>query len=175
MSVKTLLRCAIAFAVAMPLYALADSFNMKTGAWEITTTTLMNGMLIPAEDLAGMPPAQRARIEKAMQARAGKPSTHVMKSCVTKTDLDQDRVLKADDEEHCKKKIISKSSSKIVYEQTCSGHEASKSTVTVEAKTPESIAASMDMVQQRSGGGKIHVDMKGKWLGSSCAGIKDKS
>jgi hypothetical protein len=173
MPVKIFLRCAVAFAVAIPVYALADSFNAKPGAWEITMTTLTKGMMIPAEDLADMPPAQRARIEKAMQARAGKPSTHVTKSCVTKADLDQDRVLKSDEDEHCKKNIISKSASKIVYEQTCSGPEASKSTVTVEAKSPESLAATMDMVQQRSGGGKIHVDIKGKWLGASCAGIKD--
>jgi hypothetical protein len=172
MPVKILLRCAIAFAVAMPLYAYADSFNAKPGAWEITTTTLMQGMVIPAEALADMPPAQRARIEKSMQARAGKPSTHVTKSCVTKADLDQDRVLKSDDEEHCKKKIISKSASKIVYEQTCPAPDASKSTVKVETSTPESIAATMDMVRG-SGDGKIHVDIKGRWLGASCAGIKD--
>jgi len=107
-----------------------------------------------------------------MQARAGKPSTHVTKSCVTKADLDQDRVLKSDDEEHCKKKIISKSASKIVYEQTCPAPDASKSTVKVETSTPESIAATMDMVQG-GGDGKIHVDIKGRWLGASCAGIKD--
>jgi hypothetical protein len=172
MPVKILLRCAIAFAVASPLYALASSFNAKPGAWEITTTTLTQGMMIPAEALANMPPAQRARIENSMQARSGKPSTHVTKSCVTKADLDQDRVLKSDDEEHCKKKIISKSASKIVYEQTCPAPDASRTTVKVEASTPESIAATMDMVQG-GGDGKIHVDIKGRWLGASCAGIKD--
>jgi hypothetical protein len=174
MFIRNLLRCAIALTVAMPLYALADSFNAKPGAWEITTTTLTKGMLIPAQALANMPPAQRARVEQSMQARSGKPSTHVTKSCVTKTDLDQDRVLKSDDEENCKKKIVSKSASKIVYEQTCTAPNASKSTVKVEAMTPESIAASMDMVQGGAGG-KIHVDIKGRWLGASCAGIKDNS
>jgi len=174
MSIRNLLYCAIAFTYAMPLYALADSFNAKPGAWEITTTTLTTGMLIPAEALANMPPAQRAKVEKSMQARSGKPSTHVTKSCVTKTDLDQDRVLKSDDEEDCKKKIVSKSASKIIYEQTCTGENAYKSTVKVEARTPESISANMDMVQGGSGA-KIHVDIKGKWLGSSCVGIKDDS
>lgn len=171
MFISNLLRCAIAFTVAMPLYALADSFNAKPGAWEITTTTLTKGMLIPAEALANMPPARRAQVEKTMQARAGKPSTHVTKSCVTKTDLDQDRVLKSDDEKDCKKKIVSKSASKLEYEQACAAPNASKSTVKVEAKTPESIAASMDMVRGGDGG-KIHVDIKGRWLGNSCAGIK---
>jgi len=174
MTARNLLRCTIAFAVAMPLYALADSFNAKLGAWEITSTSMTSGMLIPAEALANMPPDQRARIEKSMQARSGKPSTHVMKSCVTKSDLDQDRVLKSEDDENCKRKIISKSASKIVYEQTCKAPNASKSTVKVETKTPESMEAVMDMVQV-GGSGKIHVVIKGRWLGSSCAGIKDDS
>lgn len=170
MLVRYLLRYALVFSFAMPFCALADQFNVKPGAWESTVTTLTKGMMIPAEALAGMPPAQRAKVEKSMQARSGKPSTH--KSCVTKADLDQDRMIKAEDEANCKKKIISKSASKMVYEQTCTGENAYKSTVTVEAKTPESIAATMDMVR-RGDGGKIHVDMKGKWLGASCAGIKD--
>jgi len=174
MYIRNLLRCAIAFTVAMPLYALADSFNAKPGAWEITTTTLTKGMMIPAEALAGMPPAQRAKLEQSMQARSGKPSTHVTKSCVTKADLDQDRVLKPDDEQNCKRKIISKSASKIVYEEICTGENAYKSTVKLESRTPESISANFDMVRD-GGGGKIHVDIKGKWLGSSCAGIKDNS
>jgi hypothetical protein len=170
---RNLLRFAIAFAVTMPLSALADSFNAKPGAWEISATTLMKGMMISAEALAGMPPEQRAMVERTMKARSGKPNTLVTKSCVTKADLDQDRMIKSEDEESCKKKIISKSASKMVYEQTCTGENAYKSTVTLEAKTPESIAATMDMVQS-DGGGKVHVEMKGKWLGTSCAGIKDK-
>jgi hypothetical protein len=172
MFIRNLLRCAIAFVVAMPMYTFAASFNAKPGAWEITTTTLTTGMMIPAEALANMPPAQRAKIEKSMQARSGKPSTHVTKNCVTQKKLDQDSMIASDDEEHCKKKIITKSASKIVYEQTCAAPNASRSTVKVEAMTPESIAASMNMVQG-GGGGKIHVDIKGRWLGASCAGIKD--
>jgi hypothetical protein len=173
MSVKILLRFAVAFAVATPLYALADSFNMKPGAWEMTVTTLTSGMLIPPEALANMPPAQRARLEKAKQAREGKPHTHVTKSCVTKESLDQDRVIKSDDEEHCKKKVISKSAKKIVYEETCGDPNPSKSNVMMEASTPESMQAHMDMVRGKADEGRIQVDFKGKWLGASCAGIKD--
>lgn len=172
MFIRSLLRCAVACAVASPLYALADSLNAKAGAWEMTMTTLTTGMPAPAEALAKMPPEQRAKIEQAMQARAGKPSTHVTKSCVTKEDLDQDRVIKSDDEDQCTRKIISKSANKIVFEQTCAAPHASTSSVTVEAKTPESIVASMDMVQGGASG-KIHVDIKGRWLGASCAGIEE--
>jgi hypothetical protein len=173
MSVKSLLGFAIALIVATPFYALADSFNAKTGAWEITAITLTKDMLIPAEALANMPPEKRAEIEKMMQARAGKPSTHVRKSCVTQQKLDQDRMITSDDEEQCKKKIISKSANKLVIERTCPEPHAYTAKWVIEAKTPESLAASMDVVQ--SGGGKVHVDIKGRWLGASCAGIKDDS
>jgi Protein of unknown function (DUF3617) len=172
MFTSSLLRCAIAVAVVTPMYALADSLNVKTGAWEMTTTTLMTGMPVPAEAMANMPPEQRAKIEKAMQARADKPSTHLTKSCVTKTDLDQDRMLRSDDEEQCTRKVTSKSATKIVYEQTCAAPHASTSTVMIEAKTSESIVVSMDMVHGGASG-KVHVDIKGRWLGASCAGIED--
>jgi hypothetical protein len=83
-------------------------------------------------------------------------------------------MIKPDDEQNCKRNIVSKSASKIVYEETCTGENAYKSTVKLESRTPESISANFDMVRD-GGGGKRHVDIKGKWLGSSCAGIKDKS
>jgi hypothetical protein len=140
----------------------------------MTMTTLVAGLQPPAEALAKMPPEQRANIEKALQARAGKPSTLVTQSCVTQQDLDQDRIIKSEHEEQCRKKVISKSASKIVIEQTCGAPSASTSTVVIEAKTPESIAATMDLVQAGTGG-KVHVDIKGRWLGTSCAGVKDDS
>jgi hypothetical protein len=173
MFARSLLQCAVAFAVATPMYALADSLNAKPGAWEMTTTSLTAGMPIPAEALAKMPPEQRAKIEQSMQARAGKPSTHVTKSCITKHDLDQDQVIKSDEETQCKKKIISKSATRIAFEQTCAAPHASTAKVMIEARTPESIVASMDMVQGGASG-KVHVDIKGRWLGASCAGIKER-
>ena len=173
MSVRSLLRCAVAFAVAAPLCALADSLNVKTGAWEMATVTVTTGMPVPAEALARMPPEQRAKLNEVFLARAGKSRTHVKKSCVTQKDLDQDRVIKSDDEGHCSRKVLSKSADKIVFEQTCEAPRASTSTLTIEAKTPESIVYSMDIVP-RGAGGKVHVDINGRWLAASCAGIKDR-
>jgi hypothetical protein len=138
----------------------------------MTVITLTNGTPVPTEALAQMPPEQRARIEKTMQAHAGKPGTHVAKSCVTKKDLDQDNVLKSGDERHCKNKIISKSASRILYEQTCAAPRSSKATVKVEARLTESMVATMDMMQGGPGG-KIHMDIEGRWLGASCSGIED--
>ena len=173
MFARSLLHCTVAYLVTVPASALADSLNAKPGAWEMTTTTLTTGNPAPADALAKMPPEQRARIEQAMQARAGKPSTHVKKSCVTKEDLDRDRMIKSDDDDaKCARKILSKTSVRVAYEQTCAAPHASTSNVTIEARSPESMVVSMDMAQGGSAG-KVHVDIKGRWLGASCAGIKD--
>jgi hypothetical protein len=167
---RNLLRCTVAFALAIPLSALAGSMNVKPGAWEMTATSVTSGMSAPVDATANMPSDQRAMMEKAMQAYAAKPRTIVTKSCVTKEDLDEDRMFKDDEGQKCTKKIISKSANKMVIEMICSKPQASKATITTEAKSPESIASSMDMMQ--GNGGKIHVDVKGRWLGASCEGIK---
>jgi hypothetical protein len=155
--------------------ALADSLNVKPGTWEMSVTTLTSGLLIPPDLLAKMPPEQRAKIEQSMQARSGKPMTHTSKECVTQQDLDQNRMIKEGNEEdgpQCTTKVISKSSSKLVIERTCPAPRASTSQMTMEAKTPESIVGSIDTT--RAGSGKVHVDIKGRWLSASCAEIKDR-
>ncbi len=169
MFTKDIFRCALALAIVVPLHGFADALNVKTGAWEMTTTTLITGMPMPAEALAEMTPEQRARIEAMMAARAGKPSKHVSKSCVTKEDLDQDSMIKSDNVD-CKKDVISRSTTKIVVTETCDAPHASTSNVIIEARTPENVVASMDMTQPGASG-KIHVDVDGRWLGASCAGI----
>ncbi|MGB9149878.1 MAG: DUF3617 domain-containing protein [Burkholderiales bacterium] len=171
---KNLFRCAVAVVLAVPFYSSADSFKVKPGAWEMTTTTVTSGSMMPPDVLAKMPPEQRAKMEATMNARAGKPTSHVTKSCVTQKDLDEDRMTKSDDDQSCTKKIISKSATKLVMERTCAAPKPSKMTLTQEAKTPESVVVSMDMVQGASGG-KVHVNMVGRWLGASCKGIDKDS
>ena len=161
----------LAVAFTMPLCAFAESLNVKVGAWEMTTTTLMTGMMVPVEAQAKMSPEQRAMIEEAMKAYAGKPTTDVSKACVTKEDLDQDRLLMSENEDQCKRKIISKSATKIAFELTCAEPSPYKSTVTIEARTSEGIVGSMNIVQE-DGSGKVHVDIKGRWLGTGCEGIE---
>ena len=119
--------------------ALADSLIAKPGAWEVTTTTLMSGMPIPPDALAQMPPDKRARLEAAMQARAGKSTTHVHTSCVTQNDLDEDRLIKSDDEDQCTQKIIANSAIRRVIEKTCPAPHTSTSQMTMEVKTPRKL------------------------------------
>ena len=57
---------------ALPFATQAETLDIKTGAWEITMKTLIEGMQIPQKAMASMPPDQRARMEEAMRARSGK-------------------------------------------------------------------------------------------------------
>ena len=154
------------------LPALAASLNLKAGAWETTTNATITGSPVPDAALANMTPAQRAGLEKAMQARSQKPVAKVKKSCMTQKDLDEDHLLRSDSERQCSMKILSKSANRLVFEQTCPAPNAAVSTVTMEATTPESVVMDIDVVQ---GGahGKVHVTTKGRWLGASCTGIKN--
>lgn len=156
--------------------AQAESLNVKPGAWEMTMTTVASGMKLSPEMSANMTPAQRAQMEQMMKAREGKPHTMTTPSCITKEDVSHDRIIKEmeeedDDPAQCKVKVISKSSSKLVIDQICPGPPPSTGHLTIEAKTPESIVATGDKNIQ--GSGKAHMDIKGKWLGASCAGVED--
>jgi len=164
---------ALALALGVPLQTFAASFNVRPGAWQMSMSTLLVGNPLPPEALASMPPEKRARVEEAMKARAGKPVTITHKACVSQEDLDQNRIIQADkNDNQCTRKVLSKSASRLVMEQTCPEPHASTTQMTIEAKTPETLSANIVRVRG-DGKGKVTVDVKGFWLGPDCAGIKD--
>ncbi len=180
MTVSFLRRLLVGLALLPPAHlvefatppAWADSFNMKPGAWEITTTVQLSGSRIPPEILAKMPPEQRAKTEQAERTAALNPKSIVSKECITKEDLDHDRIIKEGEEESespCPTTIITKSSNKLVLERSCPPPKESVSNILLEAPSPESLVGKFDRIQQ---GRKIHSEMKGRWLGASCAGIE---
>jgi hypothetical protein len=67
----TKLVCAALVLTALPVASRAATLDIRTGAWEVTSKFLMEGIMIPKDVLARAPPAQRARIEAAMRARSG--------------------------------------------------------------------------------------------------------
>ena len=154
--------------------ALAESLNVKPGAWEMTHMTRMTEMPIPPSVISRMPPERRAPLEQSMRAYATRPKTRVFKDCLTRKDLNQNRLIKEEREENapqCTMKVISKSSNKLAIERSCPAPHATTSQITMEAKTPESLDGSIDEVH--TGSDKVHVDIKGRWLSASCAEITD--
>ena len=135
--------------------ARAESFNIKPGVWEMTTTTVALGM----------------------KARKGKPHRTTMQSCLTKDDVSQNRIIKEmededeDSEVHCKVNVISKSSSKLIIDKMCPGPSPSTTRFTIHTKTPDSLVATGERVQQ--GSGKSRVDIKGRWIEAGCEGMEE--
>jgi hypothetical protein len=149
----------------LPTIASAASLNVKTGAWEMTTTSSAAAVNIPAETLAKLPPEMRAKFAAQMKASQ---QPHAVKSCVTQADLDQNKVLNANEVAGCTHKIISASSSKMVVDASCPAPYESTSHSSFEAITPENIQGAIDVNVKNT---KIHIDIKGHWLTSSCASI----
>lgn len=170
MFARILATTAVALAAGVPVCALAESFNAKTGAWEMTVTTTTTGNPLSPSMLADMPPEKRAKVEQAMKERDGKPITTSYKTCITQKELDQDHFINSEDNVQCTKKVLTKSATKLVLDQTCPPPHASTGRATIEAKTPERLLGTIDTVQ---GGatGKAHVEIRGKWLAASCEGV----
>jgi hypothetical protein len=170
---RTLLTITVALVLGTPLRALAESFDVKPGTWQMSLTTLIAGKPIPQEALESMPADKRAMVEEALKKRAGKPLTISQKTCVSQKDLDQDRILHAvKEDKNCARNILSRSATKLVMEQTCPEPYASTAQMTIEAATPETLTATIDLVRAEAKG-KIHLDVKGHWLAESCEGAKD--
>lgn len=170
MFARTLITIAVAL---VPLPSLADTFDAKPGAWQMSVSTLLVGNPLPQEALDSMPPEKRAKVEAAMKSRAGKSVTITQKVCLTQKQLEQDRIVKfGENDTECTRNIVSKSATKLVMEQTCPEPHASTSHMTIEAQTPETLSASVVRVRG-DGKGKVNLDVKGFWLGPDCAGLKD--
>ncbi|WP_228254934.1 DUF3617 domain-containing protein [Aquirhabdus parva] len=160
--------CSIWSIVFIPLICQAATLNVKAGAWEVTTSSSAKGMTLPAETLAKIPPAMRAKIEAGIKANQ-KP--HVNKSCITQADLDQNKMLSANEFGSCTRKVISSSSTKMTLESTCPAPHASTALITVEALNPENMIGTIDITAASV---KTHIDIKGHWLTSNCSGIEER-
>ncbi len=146
----------------------AAPLDIKTGLWEVSSKTDMNGSPIPADVLKQMPPDQRAKMMAIFKNR--KATTHTIQSCITKDDLD--RPFKAqDEEENCKSTIVTATPTKAEYKIQCSGTEAHSGVMKIEALSRESIRGSTTM-QVNSGKGTVANEMSGRWISANCGNVK---
>lgn len=171
------------FVLLMPLVfqAAADDikpFDAKVGLWETTSTTEITGMLampqIPEEQLAKMPPEQRAKLEAMIKGRGmGGPRTNTSKSCVTRESLEK-ALSFGQNEESCTRKVVTSSSSKQEIHIECvRGKSTMTGDLTVERLDGEHARGSMVM---KSAGADRPIDMKmsftSKWLSADCGDVK---
>lgn len=165
--------CAGLLLLAAPALA-ADGLDVKTGLWETTITTQMQGTPpVPPSVLEKMSPEQRARmLAAARQAAARGPQTFVEKSCVTAADL-QKGAFKAggdDEEEACTYKVTAQTRSLQQMTVSCKGEVPRTAVMRVEALDREHVKGT---VENDAGASRSTLQISGRWLGSDCKGVDD--
>jgi len=135
--------------------------DVKTGEWETTVVTHMQGAPpIPEEQLSRMPPDQRARLEAIMKQAGNRTTT--TKGCLKKEDLTQ---LKLNDNKNCKTTLVSSSRSKQVVHMDCDFNGAKQTAdMTYEALSTESVKFSL----QSAGAATLNLNGTSKWLSATC-------
>jgi hypothetical protein len=154
--------------------------DVKTGQWETTVTSQMSGLpqaaqkmpAIPPEQLAQLPPEQRARIEAALK-QAGAPRTTTSKTCVKKTDLAKLNV-NNDQNKNCKTTLVNSSRTRQELHMDCDINGAKQTgAIVIEALNSESIKFNVQVAAGNSGP-PMNVTINGtsKWLGATCTDAK---
>lgn len=167
---KRLTCSAIVAALSASAAWAGTGLDVKTGLWTVTTTTDIQGSMIPAAAMANIPPAQRAKIEAAMKARsAAGPKSHVTKNCVTEKDL-QDGAFRADKEDReCVYKITSQTATRQEGTMVCGGDEKRTGKIKIEALSREHVKGQIDIVSER---GRVAVQLDSQWVGANCGNVK---
>lgn len=163
-------RAIIFTGLLLPLLVLAaDRLNVRTGLWEITTSTVTQGTpQIPADVLAKMTPQQRAQMEAAFASRAAAgPHVNTTRDCITEEDLTKPFYR----EKECSAKIVKNTATSQEIDVVCAGEHSNTGKMHINTPTPESMNGTMEL---RMSGGEdamvIKTQLKGRWLGASCKG-----
>lgn len=149
--------------------------NIKPGLWESTRTIKTAGETpIPAELLNRMTPAQRARMEERMKANsAGHSNTATEKHCVTREDLERDRLKLAETKE-CTTTVLNSTSTSVRAKLVCNT-EGMHATGTLELLAADSEHVNGSYQSTMNGNGhRMNVEgtWTSKWLGSSCGNVQ---
>lgn len=152
-----------------------QSLNIKAGLWESTRTIKRTGeMPIPAEMLNRLTPEQRARMEERMKANSGGHSSTVTeKHCITREDLERDR-LKIAEAKECTTTVVNSTSTNLKGKMVCeTAGMHSTGTLELVAVDPEHVNGSYhSTVDGNDHTMKVEGTWTSKWLGSTCGDVK---
>ncbi|HMD35058.1 MAG TPA: DUF3617 domain-containing protein [Vicinamibacterales bacterium] len=175
----TPLRPAGAAAAALCLTAViaaqAPLMDVKLGLWDITTKTNLGGAMSPMpkvsdEDLAKIPPAQRAQIEAMMKTAAGAPMT--IKQCLTKEKYEKNLFAPQRPNQNCTQTITKNTKTVLEANVVCTS-PASSGTVHIDAASPTAYQGTVKSKSTERGRQmEITIEMSGKWLGADCGDVK---
>jgi hypothetical protein len=159
--------------LAIPLLASsAEQLNIKTGLWEITSSTQMSGTpQLPKEITAKMTPEQRAKLEADMKSATKDAKKNVDRSCITQKDIERPFHGAS---ENCKQSIVRTTRTTQEVNLVCSGEPKGTGYIRITTPTPETMTGVMDI---KMGDGKDALNLKanlsGRWLGADCGDEAD--
>ena len=146
--------------------------NIKLGLWETTLSSKWSGQLpILAEDLSGLTPEQRAKLEEAMKKAVSSPHEITYERCVTKEKLNTSNPSHGGP---CTETTPSSTSSRLVLKLKCTDEKMQMSlTFELEALNTENIKGS-GHGSMTSGNHTANVESTytSKWIGSACGDVK---
>jgi hypothetical protein len=158
------------------------AIDVKPGLWENTTTSEMSGVLpnmpqISPDQLARIPPEQRARVEAMMKGGVGAPQTNTIKACVTKEQLS--KPLFDNGDKSCAYKLTNSSSSTQQIHVECDRNN-NKSTGDITFERVDSEHVKGTAVLKVSGGTtntaaqgmNVKLTFSNKFLSSDCGSVK---
>jgi len=147
--------------------------DVKTGQWEATVTSQITGLpqarpQLSPDQLAKLPPEQRAKVEALM---AGGAHTSTSKSCVKKEDLTK---LQLNRDQACKTTLVSSSGSKQEIRLECDRNGGKQTgSITIEALNSETIKFNIQASGDNNGKTMgMTVNGTSKWLGPVCEDTK---
>jgi hypothetical protein len=168
MSMRAIVYAGVAAAGLVAVAARADSpaLNVKTGLWEMTLH--VTGLTIPEEQLARLPPEQRAKVQ-AMLGEAAQ--AHTVKTCLTQEKLA--RGVFGPDASHpeCKRSVTGNTGNAFDMQVECTlADGAVSSTMHVEAPDPQTMKGKTVMTRANQPPMTSTVD--GRWLAADCGDTK---
>ena len=174
------------FAIVLlcPLFSWAADIrpvDVKLGLWENTVTTEIAGMSMPGlseEQLAKIPPEQRAQVEAMLKGRgaAANPRSITVKACMTRESLN--RALYDNNDKSCTTKLVSSTSdSQQIHIDCTHGNTKTSGDLNLERVDAEHVKGSMVMKStgdSSTGGRSVETKMtfSNKWLSSDCGNVK---
>lgn len=165
-------------AVVLAYAADVPQLNVKLGLWEIATHPQVNGSLpITDDQLAKLPPDQRAKFEAAMQAAVARGAQpRLFKECMTAekrshgfdAGSDQSRT-------NCQVTLVTNNANEFESHRDCVTEDGKQSTsVHFRVVSPDHVSGTVNaLISHGAKTMTVNSTMEGKWLGADCGSIKD--
>lgn len=150
----------------------AEKLNIKTGLWEVSSTSQMSGTPVLPKELADkLTPAQRAKMEADFKAAARQPKKDVDRSCITQKDVENPFHGAS---ENCKQSIVSTTKTTQEVRLVCTGEPKGTGFIRITTPTPESMTGVMNITMgEGSDVLDFKADLSGRWLGADCGDEAD--